>query len=65
MVEQEFMTLDEVAAYFRLRRDSVKFWRYQGRGPRCTKIGKHLLYRTTDVHEWAAQQEAEQARSDA
>jgi excisionase family DNA binding protein len=27
-------------------------WRYQGKGPRFVKIGRHVRYRRSDVEAW-------------
>jgi excisionase family DNA binding protein len=27
-------------------------WRYQGRGPRFVKVGRHVRYRRSDVEAW-------------
>ncbi len=27
-------------------------WRYQGRGPRFVKVGRHVRYRRSDVEDW-------------
>jgi excisionase family DNA binding protein len=48
-------TPDEVAAYLRTSVETLKSWRYHGRGPRYTKSGKNVLYRRRDVETYLDQ----------
>ena len=48
-VEEHYLTVDEVAAYYRKRKQTIYNWRQTGYGPPAQKIGGHLRYRRTDV----------------
>jgi excisionase family DNA binding protein len=49
-------TADEVAKYYGVSKNTLYAWRYQGRGPRARRLGKHLRYAWSDVRAWAEQQ---------
>ena len=46
----------EVAAYLRRTEETLANWRWQGKGPRCTKPGRGVLYDWADVYEWEESQ---------
>jgi excisionase family DNA binding protein len=46
------MTIDEVAEYTQLPKNTLYKMRSQGTGPRAARLGKHLRYRKTDVDVW-------------
>ncbi len=48
----ELMTTAEVAALFRVKDATVRYWRHMGYGPRWAKVGKRVLYNRTDVDKW-------------
>ena len=50
------MTLDEVAAYTQLPKNTLYKMRSQGHGPRAARLGKHLRYRKADVDAWITSQ---------
>ena len=50
------MTIDEVAAYTQLPKNTLYKMRSQGHGPRAARLGKHLRYRKNDVDAWIASQ---------
>ena len=50
------MTIDEVAAYTQLPKNTLYKMRSQGRGPRAARLGKHLRYRKSDVDAWITSQ---------
>lgn len=52
-MEPEFMTTEEVAAYFRTVPATVRYWRHIGKGPRSFKVGRRVLYRRSDCQAWA------------
>lgn len=45
----EYMTTAEVAELLRTAPETVRFWRWQGTGPRSFKVGRRVLYARTDV----------------
>jgi len=48
----EYMTTAEVAAIVRAPVETVRYWRNIGRGPKCFKVGRRVLYATEDVRAW-------------
>jgi excisionase family DNA binding protein len=50
------MTIDEVAAYTQLSKNTLYKMRSKGHGPRAARLGKHLRYRRTDVDAWITAQ---------
>lgn len=46
------MTTDEVAALCRTADSTVRYWRHQGKGPKCFKVGRRVLYARRDVEAW-------------
>lgn len=49
---EEILTIDEVAAWVRLPRQTLYSMRARGLGPPAAKLGKHLRYRRSDVERW-------------
>lgn len=50
----EYMTTAEVAELCRTSAESVRWWRHVGRGPRSFRVGRRVLYETTEVRQWLA-----------
>jgi excisionase family DNA binding protein len=50
------MTIDEVAAYTQLSKNTLYKMRSQGHGPRAARLGKHLRYRRREVDAWITSQ---------
>ena len=46
------LTSHELAELLSLSPWTIKFWRYEGKGPRPTKLGRSLRFRAADVREW-------------
>jgi predicted site-specific integrase-resolvase len=53
-----FLTPDQVAERYQISPDSLKEWRYKGRGPKYVRIGKRVRYREADLERWEREQEA-------
>jgi|TARA_R110000744_G_scaffold179261_1_gene298248 predicted DNA-binding transcriptional regulator AlpA len=60
-MSDELMTVDEVAKYLRIERQTLYAWRSKSykhkshrhtKGPRSIKLGEHVLYRQSDVDAW-------------
>ena len=49
-----FMTGAELAALLRTNRETVRYWRYIGYGPKGKKVGRHVLYEVAEVNAWIA-----------
>jgi excisionase family DNA binding protein len=47
-------TPPEVAAYLQVPVRTLYTWRYQRKGPRAHRVGRHLRYRWEDVEAWLA-----------
>lgn len=43
------MTTQEAADYLRTPRKTLEHWRYVGKGPKCGKIGRTVMYRLADL----------------
>jgi hypothetical protein len=58
-----YMTTEEVAERFRCRPETVRWWKYVGRGPKSIKAGRRTLYPVEAVEAFEAElrQEAEAA----
>jgi hypothetical protein len=47
-----YMTTSEVAEQIRTPESSLRYWRMVGKGPRCLRIGKRILYDVDDLNAW-------------
>jgi excisionase family DNA binding protein len=45
----------EVAEYLGVPRRTLDQWRHRGKGPRFSKVGRHVRYRWADVERWLDQ----------
>lgn len=50
----DFLTIDELAAMLRVTRQTIYTQRKKGTGPFAHRIGKHLVFRRSDVLDWLA-----------
>jgi len=46
------MSIDQLAAYTGIPKNTLYYWRAQGSGPRGMKLGKYVRYRRADVQDW-------------
>lgn len=54
---EKLLTPEEVGpGWLQLPVKTLYQWRYEGKGPPCIKVGKHLRYRRGDVARWLEQQ---------
>ncbi|MGH2596177.1 MAG: helix-turn-helix transcriptional regulator [Actinomycetota bacterium] len=44
----------EVGAYLQVPVKTLYAWRYEGKGPRARRVGRHLRYSWEDVDAWLA-----------
>jgi|TARA_R110000824_G_scaffold30011_1_gene99185 predicted DNA-binding transcriptional regulator AlpA len=55
-MSDELMTLDEVAKYLRVQKQTLYAWRWKNykftRGPKSMKVGRHVRYRRSDIDAW-------------
>jgi excisionase family DNA binding protein len=45
-------TAEEVAEYLGVPVATLYQWRYHDKGPRASKVGRHIRYRWADVEAW-------------
>ncbi|NDL58333.1 helix-turn-helix domain-containing protein [Phytoactinopolyspora mesophila] len=58
----EYMTTAEVAELLRVPAETVRYWRYIGKGPRSFRVGgRRVLYAREDVEAFVAAARAEGA----
>ena len=57
--EPELLTITEAAELLRAPVATLRYWRHLGTGPRSFRLGRRVLYRRDDLHDWIAQQRAE------
>jgi excisionase family DNA binding protein len=50
----EYMTTSEVADLLRTSPETVRYWAWQGKGPRSFKTGRRRLYAREDVEKFIA-----------
>ena len=53
---QRYLTTAEVAEMCRTSPETVRYWRYIGKGPRSFKLGRKVLYESADVDAWLTRQ---------
>lgn len=46
------MTVEELAEYLTIPKQTIYRWRTEGHGPRAIKVGRHLRFRSADVETW-------------
>lgn len=51
----QYLTTDEVANHYRTSARNVRRWQTEGYGPRAVKIGRRLLYDTTELARFDAE----------
>jgi DNA-binding transcriptional MerR regulator len=59
------LTVEELAARWRLKPKTLHNWHLIGKGPTPVKVGRRLLYRAEDVEAWedAQREQGSRARS--
>lgn len=56
----ELWTIEEVANYLGVPRQTIYCWRTSGYGPQGFRVGKHLRWRAATVIAWTVEMEREQ-----
>lgn len=56
IVNDELLTIDEVAAIVRAPVATMRYWRHLGVGPRSFRLGRRVVYRADDLHAWISAQ---------
>ena len=60
-VEDELLTIGEVAAIVRAPVATLRYWRHLGTGPLSFRVGRGVRYWRTDVTAWLEQQRSREA----
>lgn len=55
-LDDELLTIDEVAALLRAPVATLRYWRYLGTGPRSFRVGRAVRYWRGDVLAWLNEQ---------
>jgi excisionase family DNA binding protein len=50
--DHDLLTIDEAAGILRTPKTTLRYWRRLGTGPRSFRLGRRVLYRANDLHEW-------------
>jgi predicted DNA-binding transcriptional regulator AlpA len=51
----ELLTMDDLSSLLHAPVGTLRHWRLTGQGPKSAKIGRRVLYRSTDVQKWLDQ----------
>lgn len=51
-VDDDLLTISEVAAIVRAPIATLRYWRHLGTGPRSFRLGRRVVYRAGELHEW-------------
>ena len=46
------LRLPEVAEMTGVSQNTLRYWRHRGTGPRSARLGRRVVYREGDVHDW-------------
>ena len=52
----DLLTITEAADLLRTPKATLRYWRHLGTGPRSFRLGRRVLYRADDLHEWITAQ---------
>jgi len=55
-LDDELLSIDEVAALLRAPVATLRYWRYLGTGPRSFRVGRAVRYWRGDVLAWLQEQ---------
>jgi excisionase family DNA binding protein len=50
--EPDLLTITEAADLLRAPVATLRYWRHLGTGPRSFRLGRRVLYRRDDLHNW-------------
>lgn len=56
MTDNDLITLPEAAELLRTSEATLRFWRYEGTGPRSAKLGRRVVYRRSEILQWIESQ---------
>ncbi|MFD6134582.1 helix-turn-helix transcriptional regulator [Isoptericola sp. NPDC060257] len=52
----DLMRTEDVSRETGIAAATLRFWRFQGTGPRSAKLGRRVVYRRSDVEAWINEQ---------
>ena len=52
--DHDLLTITEAADLLRTPIATLRYWRHLGTGPRSFRLGRRVLYRRSDLHDWIA-----------
>lgn len=55
MLGTPLLSIDELAAWTQTKKSTLYALLSQGRGPRCSKVGRALRFAPSDVHKWISE----------
>ena len=55
-MNSKLLSIDDVADYLGIPKNTLYQWRTKGYGPTGRRIGKYVRYRSEDVEAWVDQQ---------
>lgn len=58
MTESELLDITEASEMTRVPVATLRYWRHMGTGPESFKLGRRVMYRTSDVRAWIEEQYA-------
>jgi hypothetical protein len=58
-----FLTTDEASKALRIPAATLKYWRWAGKGPRATKLGRRVLYAERDLIDWVESERTDSGRA--
>ncbi|GAA1221108.1 helix-turn-helix transcriptional regulator [Prauserella alba] len=56
--KERLWTIDDLAQYLGIPKNTLYAWRAQGYGPKGIRMGKYVRYAAEDVRAWLAQMKA-------
>lgn len=51
-VVDRLWTLDDLAAFLQVPKDTIRSWAKHGDGPKGYKVGRHVRFKVSDVESW-------------
>jgi len=63
-IQNELFRSALAAKYLTLSKQTLDWWRCQGRGPKYLKVGRAVCYRRTDLDEWLSRQVRQSTHTD-
>ncbi|MFX4294080.1 helix-turn-helix domain-containing protein [Streptomyces bohaiensis] len=52
-----FLTTEQVAARYRRKPQTIRYWRMKGLGPSYLRLGKRVLYALTELHRFEREEQ--------